>query len=498
KTIMRYGLEIDKSAKVTGLTTTEIQKLRYAADQEHASIQALEKGIMNLNVRLGYAGDEMASYTRYFEALGIAYRNTQGSLRSAYDVFGDLFDVMSKGKLTTEETAAVMQLLGARSAKELIPMLKKGKEWFQKMGDEAEQLGIVLDEDVIRLIKETDDNITKLKGSLRGFTYVLGEMTVPWLNDFATVLTRVTLQIREITEATTLSEKAYRLLSMVFPQFITPIEEARIEFVVKQMEQLKKEGKENTVVYQMLSAELKFLWGEFDRMGEVSIPNLDKKMKDFRDTTDETNKEIKEQIDLWKEWITLDTGRSFGQLNLQFEQSAIDLSGITEKTDEAKDHTQILTAAMSQLGSVMADVFRTGKVEMRDFMKIFGSIAGFLIGGPLGAGIGSFIGGAFGEGGVAVPKKWQPIFAQEGMAVAEKPTVSPGGNVYGEKGWEIFMQGEQFTEFIKSMKPTILIHNYTNRDIIVEEIKGTSESAKFELQRELSDNVLSKTEMLNE
>ncbi|GAG89223.1 unnamed protein product, partial [marine sediment metagenome] len=272
-------------------------------------------------------------------------------------------DVMSKGKLTTEETAAVMQLLGARSAKELIPMLKKGKEWFQKMGDEAEQLGIVLDEDVIRLIKETDDNITKLKGSLRGFTYVLGEMTVPWLNDFATVLTRVTLQIRKITEATELSEKAYRLLSLVFPQFITPSEEARIEFVVNQMNQLKKEGKENTVVYQMLSAELKFLWTQFDGMAAISIPNLDKGMKDFRDTTDETNKEIKEQIGLWEQWIKMDIGKDFEQLNLQFDQSATDLSGITEGIKKTDDATKDWAEQTRALGDILAKVLTKGKID---------------------------------------------------------------------------------------------------------------------------------------
>lgn len=493
KDIMRYGLEIDKMAKVTGLTTTEVQKLRYAAEQEHASMQALEKGIMNLNVRLGYAGDEMASYTRYFEALGIAYRREDGTLRSAYDVFGDLADVMHRGNLTTEETAAAMQLLGARAAKELIPMLKKGKEWFQKMGDEVDRLGGILDADTIRLIKETDDELTALKTSLRGFKALLAVQIIPIMKTAITTWIDWNKEIRKTT--TNIGGPAWVNTVAIYGKTLAEMAKRNEENIIKLLE-MQAAGTGTKEEIRSLQREIELTTitiAKFQKQGlEVVSGGLDvftDKVKAVIPPVDDVKNGIKEATKAQTEWAR---AMMYGTEKVKhLSDNTIDLT-LTQKeyielTDEGVDHTQILTAAMSQLGSVMADVFRTGKVEMRDFMKIFGSIAGFLIGGPLGAGIGSFIGGVFGEGGVAVPKKWQPIFAAEGMAVAEKPTVSPGGNIYGERGWEVFLKGDQFKEMLKP--PTVIIHN-ANPHTYVEIVRDMPKSDKQEFGRVLDEDVL--------
>jgi len=201
-----YTVKIDKFTKQTGIATDTIQKLVYAAEQEHGNLEALNKGLMNLTVRLGYAGDGLETYLRYFRHLGIEYKNADGTLRDTYDVFLDISDAVAKGSLSTEELASVMQLFGARSAKELIPLLKKGKEWFEKMGNEAEDFGIVLRDDVIKQGKAFSDQMTAMNAAARGLKYELAQGLLPALNFVIEALTKAAAGWRELIFSQTAKE----------------------------------------------------------------------------------------------------------------------------------------------------------------------------------------------------------------------------------------------------------------------------------------------------
>jgi len=176
---IRYGMEIDKISKQTGIAASEIQKLNYAAKQEHANTEVLNKGLMNLAVRIGYANDGLSTYVRAFEHLGIAYKNADGSARSAIDVFMDLADRFASGKISTMELYSALQVLGIRGGKELIPLLKLGREGIEKLMREAEELGIVMSEKNVKATKKFDDMLTKFKESLAGLGRAITTSLIP-------------------------------------------------------------------------------------------------------------------------------------------------------------------------------------------------------------------------------------------------------------------------------------------------------------------------------
>ena len=200
-TFIEYTEAIDKANKITGIATEKLQELKYAAEQEHGSFQALEKGLINLTVRLGYAGDGLETYLRYFRTLGIEYQNADGTLRNTYDVFMDLSDAVSKGTLTTEELAAAVQLFGARSGKELIPMLKKGREWFEKMGDEAHRLGVVLEDETIKQGKELADMMLEIKTADDGVKLAIGERLMPTMMECLPIIREYAVWGSKLIEA---------------------------------------------------------------------------------------------------------------------------------------------------------------------------------------------------------------------------------------------------------------------------------------------------------
>lgn len=172
-------------AKATNMAVEDVQEFAYAAEQEHASMESFSRGVKNLTIRLDYAGKGMETYTRYFDALNIRYKNADGSLRNVKDVFLDLSDAISHGTLTTEKQAAVIQLLGSRAGQELLPMLKKGKQWFYEMAEEAKQMGYVMREEDIEAIKDFDDKFLALKSAFNATKRELVLGMLPTLDSLA-------------------------------------------------------------------------------------------------------------------------------------------------------------------------------------------------------------------------------------------------------------------------------------------------------------------------
>jgi hypothetical protein len=172
-------------AKATNMAVEDVQEFAYAAEQEHASMESFSRGMKNLTIRMDYAGKGMETYTRYFDELGISYKNADGTLRDTKDVFLDLSDAISHGELTTEKQAAALQLLGARAGQELIPMLKKGKQWFKEMADEADKMGYVMKEKDIEAVKSFDDKFLALKSSFNATKRELVLGMLPTLDSLA-------------------------------------------------------------------------------------------------------------------------------------------------------------------------------------------------------------------------------------------------------------------------------------------------------------------------
>jgi len=164
-----YILQIDKMTKVTGMSTEEFTKFAYAAEQEHASLETLSKSLPVLSKYMAYAQQNMETYKREFTKMGIKVTDAKGRLKSTYQVLLEMSNFMKNNTMynDTEKLAIMMALLGRRGA-ELKPLLMKGGKWFEAMGKEAEDLGIVLDKKTVAAIKKADDSLTMLKKSFLG------------------------------------------------------------------------------------------------------------------------------------------------------------------------------------------------------------------------------------------------------------------------------------------------------------------------------------------
>ena len=568
KDTVRYGVEIDKWGKVLDLTGEKVSRLKYAIDQEHGSFEQLGKGLFNLNIRLGYAGDGLVTYTRYFKALGIEYKNNEGTLRNSYDVFLDLVDIMNRGTISTETMAAASQLLGSRAAKDLIPFMKLGREEIERLGDEAEALGLVMSTETAAGMKKVDDAITAMKGSLKGFRNLIGERIAPAVKGFTETMVNAFIQIREnidklLPSLANLGSDTDQM-AQVGVNFAKKTMTAifavmngwqRLQVVIWTVAGAMGQALDLTVgtvarlglgiskVYLGIENVSRRIRGEPPIITNANIEQLERLSTSYNDWSIMADGKVKVAMDnLWTGWKAQEeilnnlepmvlhfsdvnkelpddiekTAEAVGEMNTSLENLQIAVPKVSEemrgwvgsleevdaviaKPKGVKDNLQLINMAASQFGAVMGDVFGKAKMGADDFLKSLVKIGlqllGMAIGGPAGGFLGGLLGGLFGEGGVAIPRGTAPVFAAEGMVVANKPTMSPAGNVFAENGSEVFMKGNQFTEFLKSMRPTVII-NEPGPSTWVQIIENASQGDLQRLGRVILDSGLKTQEEL--
>lgn len=182
--------ELSKSAQKVGLTTEELSKLAYAGDLADVSLETLTSSLGKLTKAQAAALDTSSKTAEVFDALGIAVKNADGSLRSSGDVLGDFAEAFKDLGGSPEAVAAGFQIFG-RSFQELIPLLKDGRQGIKDAGDELESFGGVISTQAGKAAEEFNDNLTRLKTQFSAIFAQIAAQLLPSLQDLSADLARV-------------------------------------------------------------------------------------------------------------------------------------------------------------------------------------------------------------------------------------------------------------------------------------------------------------------
>ena len=148
---------------ITGVPTEMLQAWDYAAPLIDVDAETIKGAMTKLTKAMSDAAGGSESAQAQFEALGVSIVNeSDGSLRSAEEVFYDVIDALGQMQSGTERDAAAMELMG-KSAQELNPLINEGSAALKKYAEEAEAAGYILDEQQIRKLGEVDDAYQKLQ-----------------------------------------------------------------------------------------------------------------------------------------------------------------------------------------------------------------------------------------------------------------------------------------------------------------------------------------------
>ncbi len=196
---VKAGAALNDMSERLGISTDELQRFEYVAGLAGASAEEASNGIRFLNRNIGQAleGGEAA---KSFTEMHIALKGLDGQVRPTMEVMGDLAEHI-KGLDHAKATALAMKVLG-RGGVALIPMLKGGREEIEKFSAEFETLGGGMSKDFVKAADEADDNIFRLKTSMKALKSTIAMALMPSFNNMNLRITKWVVNIIKLTRKT--------------------------------------------------------------------------------------------------------------------------------------------------------------------------------------------------------------------------------------------------------------------------------------------------------
>ena len=222
--LVKMGLDAVSSAddlntlsKQTGISTDELQKMQYASELVDVSVDDITGAMKKLKRKMVPGNEALA-------ALGISTVGAGGKLRDTTDVFFDAVKALGRIENETERDRVAMELFG-KSADSLAGIIDDGGAALQAYGQQAEDLGVIMNEDTINALSETDDMIQQLKATFSGTFAQIGasvmEVLGPALEKAAEFLQMVAEKLRSLTpEQTEMILKIIGIVAALGPALV--------------------------------------------------------------------------------------------------------------------------------------------------------------------------------------------------------------------------------------------------------------------------------------
>lgn len=180
-----YADDISTMATVTGLSTKSLQEFTYMSELVDTDVSTITGSLTKLTKTMSSAKDGSKTATSAFEELGVAFKNSDGSLRNNEEVFYDVIEALGNMSNETERDALAMEIFG-KSAKELNPLIAAGKDGMEAFRKEAEELGYVLTDEQLEALTNVDDAYQRWQRTIEMVKNTIGVALAPAMESLLT------------------------------------------------------------------------------------------------------------------------------------------------------------------------------------------------------------------------------------------------------------------------------------------------------------------------
>lgn len=193
KSFVKTGSELNDLSLKTGVSVKSLAGLKYAAEQNGASLGTIEMAIRRTSMALVDAGEGLAETKRAFDRMGLSLSQLEGMkpeekfLKIAYAI-AEIPDPMTR--------AATAQDLFGRSGMDMLPMLAAGADGLKRMMDEGVKLTGWTTEGAAKA-DALGDSFGALTTALSGTFNAIGESLAPALQSLSGTLLKITGYILE-------------------------------------------------------------------------------------------------------------------------------------------------------------------------------------------------------------------------------------------------------------------------------------------------------------
>lgn len=195
-----YGDEIAKASKKTGMATEDISRLRYAAERSGVGFGGLESALARMARSASEAAGGAEMYSEAYDRLGVSVTDANGELKGGEQLFREVAEGLKNVDNATERAALAQEIFG-RSGAQLLPLLNEGEAGIKKLGDRAEELGMVLSGKAAQDSERFNDALEDLKDTGTTIAMTLGQTLMPTIAEIAEKVSEAVGRWREWSEA---------------------------------------------------------------------------------------------------------------------------------------------------------------------------------------------------------------------------------------------------------------------------------------------------------
>ena len=188
KSFAQTGDEIQKMSSRTALTTEVLSEYKFALEQSGSSIEGFEKSIRRMSSFILDGRDGLTTTTDALDTLGVSVKDLEGL--GVEDAFVFLSSALADVEDDITQAALAQDLFG-RSGTALLPLLAQGADGIAALREEAQDLGIVFDQDMADSAARVIDAQNTMRKSTLGLQMAFAEHLAPALSGILETIGKV-------------------------------------------------------------------------------------------------------------------------------------------------------------------------------------------------------------------------------------------------------------------------------------------------------------------
>lgn len=198
--------DIDKMSQKIGVSREAYQELSFALSQSGTDISKLQGGLKTLS-------QQAEKGNKYFEELGVSLINLDGSAKTQEQLFYDVTNALQGMEEGTRKTEIATKLLG-KAGTELMPLFNGTAGSLDEMRQQAHDLGLVMDDELVDNGVNLTDTLDQVKRSLGAVMTQLGAKLMP------IVKTAADFVIKNLPKINGLIDQIAPIVTDVFDQIL--------------------------------------------------------------------------------------------------------------------------------------------------------------------------------------------------------------------------------------------------------------------------------------
>ena len=173
-----HGFEVSNVSTKLGMTTTALQRLRYAAQQTGMTSEELDGSLEEMSIRLNDAVQGGGQATQALQQIGLSAQELNNL--KPEQAIGLIADAISKVHNQKKRVWLADALFGGQGVA-MLNMLDKGAKGINELGDQAERTGFVLSEQSIKSALVGRQAFMNMMTSFKSIAWVIGAALTPMM-----------------------------------------------------------------------------------------------------------------------------------------------------------------------------------------------------------------------------------------------------------------------------------------------------------------------------